>query len=148
MKAALAIAMIGGGARITTAEYLDSLEERARFTRAWLSFFERYDLLLTPTMQLTAFPVGEVMPAEIDGQTVDPERENWCAFLYGLNLTGCPAASVPCGVDEDGLPIGLQISGKSHQRTRSVRLGRAGLLGSGWDLSANHHARMGTRLAV
>jgi Asp-tRNA(Asn)/Glu-tRNA(Gln) amidotransferase A subunit family amidase len=102
--------IIGGGAAITTAQYLDALEERGRFTRAWLSFFERYDLLLTPTMQLTAFPVGEVMPAEIDGEPVDPERENWCAFLYALNLTGCPAASVPCGVDADGLPVGLQIA--------------------------------------
>jgi Asp-tRNA(Asn)/Glu-tRNA(Gln) amidotransferase A subunit family amidase len=103
--------IVGGGARVSASEYLDALDERARFTRVWLSFFERFDLLLTPTMQLTAFPVGDVMPSEIDGAPVDPDRENWCAFLYGLNLTGCPAASVPCGVDRQGLPIGLQIAG-------------------------------------
>lgn len=102
--------IIAGGAGLSAVDYLDALDERAAFTRAWLAFFARFDLLLTPTMQLTAFPVGDVMPAQIEGTPVDRESENWCAFLYGLNLTGCPAVSVPCGFDDSGLPIGLQIA--------------------------------------
>jgi Asp-tRNA(Asn)/Glu-tRNA(Gln) amidotransferase A subunit family amidase len=117
--------IVGGGARISASEYLDALEERARLTRGWLSFFERFDLLLTPTMQLTAFPVGEVMPSEIGGEPVDRIRENWCAFLPALNLTGCPAASVPCGVDRRGLPIGLQIAGPRFGEASILRLAAA-----------------------
>jgi Asp-tRNA(Asn)/Glu-tRNA(Gln) amidotransferase A subunit family amidase len=114
-------AFVEAGSRASAAAYLDALDERGRFAREWLSFFEGYDVLLTPAMQLTAFPVGQVMPTEIDGRPVDPEREDWCAFCYALNLTGQPGISVPCGFDQDGLPIGLQVVGP--------RLGEATILG-------------------
>ena len=93
-------------------DYLDAMHERAAFTARWLDFFERYDLLLTPTMQLTAFPVGVFCPDRIGDYEVDPVREDWCAFCYPANLAGLPAASVPCGLDERGLPVGLQILGR------------------------------------
>ena len=116
---------IAAGAEVSAAEYLDAQDERARFTRAWLEFLRRYDLLLTPAMQLTAFPVGQVMPAEIEGRPVDPEREDWCVFCYPANLTGQPAASVPCGFDRDGLPIGLQILGRRFDERTVLRLAAA-----------------------
>ncbi|HEU4449240.1 MAG TPA: amidase family protein [Gaiellaceae bacterium] len=102
---------LSAGERYSAADYLDATEERAGFVRSWLEFLDRYDVLLTPTMQLTAFPVGSASPATIGDHRVDPERDDWCVFCYPANLAGLPAASVPCGLDERGLPVGLQIVG-------------------------------------
>ena len=104
--------LVRAGERVTAGAYVDAQHERARYTRAWAEFFVAYDLLLTPAMQLTAFPLGVLVPSEIDGQPVDPFFDDWCTFCYPANLTGQPAACVPIGVDPAGLPIGLQIMGR------------------------------------
>jgi Asp-tRNA(Asn)/Glu-tRNA(Gln) amidotransferase A subunit family amidase len=98
--------------QVSATEYLDAQHERSLYTRAWAEFFEDHDLLLIPTMQLTAFPVGMLAPESIDGQPIDQFFDDWCTFCCPANLTGQPAASVPIGADEDGLPIGLQIIGR------------------------------------
>jgi Asp-tRNA(Asn)/Glu-tRNA(Gln) amidotransferase A subunit family amidase len=97
---------------VSANEYLDAQHERSLYTRAWAEFFADYDLLLIPTMQMTAFPVGMLSPASIDSQPIDQFFDDWCTFCVPANLTGQPAASVPIGADEDGLPIGLQIIGR------------------------------------
>jgi aspartyl-tRNA(Asn)/glutamyl-tRNA(Gln) amidotransferase subunit A len=60
---------------------------------------------------MTAFPVGVERPPEIAGVRLDEEVDDWCAFIYPANLAWLPAVTVPCGVDEAGLPIGLQLTG-------------------------------------
>ena len=102
--------LIAAGAGVGAAEYLDAQYERARYTAAWQAFFADYDVLLTPTMQMTAFEVGVLSPAVIDGRPVDQFFDDWCAFCLPANLTGMPATTVPCGYDDGGLPIGLQVS--------------------------------------
>jgi Asp-tRNA(Asn)/Glu-tRNA(Gln) amidotransferase A subunit family amidase len=97
---------------VPATEYLDAQHERSLYTRAWAEFFDDFDLLLTPTMQLTAFGVGLLSPESIDGRPIDQFFDDWCTFCCPANLTGQPAASVPIGTDEDGLPIGLQIIGR------------------------------------
>jgi Asp-tRNA(Asn)/Glu-tRNA(Gln) amidotransferase A subunit family amidase len=84
--------------------YVDLL--RAQFA----DLFERYDLLLSPTMAVPAFPVGEP-PTEIAGRGVDAFSGAF-PFTYPINMIGYTAASVPCGRSADGLPIGLQIVGR------------------------------------
>jgi aspartyl-tRNA(Asn)/glutamyl-tRNA(Gln) amidotransferase subunit A len=76
-------------------------------------FFEKYDLLLTPTLATAAFEAGDMgplAPAKING--VDASPSSWVCFTYPFNFTGQPAASVPCGFNSEGLPIGLQIVGR------------------------------------
>jgi aspartyl-tRNA(Asn)/glutamyl-tRNA(Gln) amidotransferase subunit A len=73
-------------------------------------FMSRYDLLLTPTLAVPPFPVDCQGPEKIDGRIVASTQ--WLAFTYPINLTGQPAASVPAGFTDDGLPIGLQIVGR------------------------------------
>jgi Asp-tRNA(Asn)/Glu-tRNA(Gln) amidotransferase A subunit family amidase len=102
--------LIRAGERVSAAAYLDAQHQRSLYTRAWSEFFAEHDLLLTPTMQLTAFPVGLLSPGSIDGEPIDPFFDDWCTFCLPANLTGQPAASVPIGAGE--LPIGLQIIGR------------------------------------
>ena len=70
---------------------------------------ERCDLMLTPTLPVTAFAAGLDQPGSVAGRTT--EYLSWTAFTYPFNVTGQPAATVPCG-SVDGLPVGLQIVGR------------------------------------
>jgi len=71
-------------------------------------FFEKYDLLMTPATAVTAQPVGK------RGRGRGRGFIDWdfIPFTSVFNLTGNPAASVPCGFSAEGLPIGLQIVGR------------------------------------
>lgn len=73
-------------------------------------FMEKYDLLLTPTLSVPPFEVGINGPTVIEGREV-PDAY-WLSFTFPINMTGQPAATVPAGWTEDGLPIGLQIIGR------------------------------------
>jgi Asp-tRNA(Asn)/Glu-tRNA(Gln) amidotransferase A subunit family amidase len=103
--------IIEAGRDITAARYIDALHDRARYTRIWAEFFERFDLLLTPTMQLTAFGVDLQTPPYIEGRPVDPFFDDWCTTCLPANLTGMPATSVPAGFGASGMPVGLQVMG-------------------------------------
>jgi aspartyl-tRNA(Asn)/glutamyl-tRNA(Gln) amidotransferase subunit A len=81
-------------------------------------FFERFDLLLTPSAPVAAFPVDLPGPAEIGGQPVtDPMP--LAQFTAPISLAGNPCASIPCGWTEEGLPVGVQIVG-NHLDDRLV----------------------------
>ena len=81
-----------------------------------LHLLNDYDLLVTPT--LACLPVdnaddGNTLgPSEINGEQVDP-LIGWC-LTYLLNFTGHPAASIPAGLSEEGLPVGMQIIGRRY----------------------------------
>jgi aspartyl-tRNA(Asn)/glutamyl-tRNA(Gln) amidotransferase subunit A len=104
-----------------------------RYVQAWFdrlawwqhprAFFEKYDLLVTPTATTPAFEHGILYPSVIDGVKVD--RHASSAYTYPFNATGQPAVSVPCGVTRDGLPIGLQIVGRRHDDVTVLRAAAA-----------------------
>jgi len=86
-----------------------------------LDFFEKYDLLLTPTTAVPAFPIGK-RACERGRGLLDWE---FCPFTCVFNLTGNPAASVPCGFTSDGLPIGVQIVGRFEDEITVLRASAA-----------------------
>ena len=113
-----------------TPEFAELLEETAGLTMLDLKrddhvrtevydriqdVFERYDLLITPTLAVP--PVenagpdeGSTLgPREIGGEEVEP-LIGWC-LTHPINFTGHPAASVPAGLTTDGLPVGVQLVG-------------------------------------
>ena len=104
------------------AGYLAAHARRAELYRHMLSFHERYDLLLTPQMPIPAFEAGRVTPA--DGRFGD-DWIGWSPYTYPFNLTGQPAASVPCGFSSDGLPLALQIVGGPRNDALVLRAARA-----------------------
>ncbi len=115
--------IIEAGAAITAGQYVDAQHERNAYTRVWSEFFDDYDVLLTPAMQLTAFPVGRLRPESIEGRPVDPFFDDWCTLSVPANLTGMPATSVPCPAE--GLPVGLQIMGPRWSDARTLRVAAA-----------------------
>jgi aspartyl-tRNA(Asn)/glutamyl-tRNA(Gln) amidotransferase subunit A len=76
----------------------------------WQRFMKNFDLLLTPTLPVTAFRAGDDHPGSIEG--VETTYLGWTKFTYPFNVTGQPAATVPCGLASNGLPVGLQIVGR------------------------------------
>lgn len=109
------------GLAIDQAAYVLTLRERALMGAAVNAFLERYDLLLTPQLAVTAFEVGHEFP---------PNRGmrrwmDWASTGYPFNFTGHPAASVPCGFGANGLPVGLQIVGRRYDDALVLRASRA-----------------------
>ena len=61
-------------------------------------------------MPISPFPWEQLYLEEINGEAL-PHYYSWLAPTYGITLTTCPAASIPLGVDEKGMPFGLQVIG-------------------------------------
>lgn len=107
--------MIEAGQRVSGVEHGRALLARTAFYQQALHFFTTYDLLLTPQMPLAAWSV-EQGPSTIAGQPT-PSMFDRLNFTFPFNLTGQPAASVPCGFTHEGLPVALQIVGRWHADT-------------------------------
>jgi amidase len=88
------------------------------------TFFERYDLLLTPTVAVLPFPLEWDYPPEIHGHRVETYID-WFLLTYAITVTGLPAISVPAGWTADGLPVGLQIVGRRWGEAAVLRAAAA-----------------------
>ena len=109
--------------RWTVADLSRSLREMERLRGRMRDLFSTYDVLLTPTTAVPAFPI-EGWPDTINGVSVDP-RWGFTPFCYLFNMTGQPAASVPAGFSSDGLPIGMQIVGRFEDESTVLRASAA-----------------------
>ena len=78
--------------------------------RRWQTFFQQYDVILSPSITISPRSWRELYPAQIDGK---PTRTyfHWLALAYAVTLPGHPAVSLPVGLDRNGMPFGLQIVG-------------------------------------
>jgi amidase/aspartyl-tRNA(Asn)/glutamyl-tRNA(Gln) amidotransferase subunit A len=104
------------GRQMTVTQFIADQEMRTEILDALRGVLDRYDLLVSPT--LACLPVDNaedgntVGPAEINGETID-RLIGWC-MTYLINFIGYPAASVPAGIAENGLPVGMQIVGRRY----------------------------------
>jgi amidase len=91
-------------------DYARAATAQTRIYRSFQDFFESCDVLISPAITVSPRPWAELYPAEIDGV---PTRSyfHWLALAYAVTLSGHPALSLPLGLDEAGLPFGLQIVG-------------------------------------
>jgi aspartyl-tRNA(Asn)/glutamyl-tRNA(Gln) amidotransferase subunit A len=103
---------IEAGKKVTGSEYVKAIGRADRMKSQMSDLFEKYDLLLSPTMPVTAFPVDQY-PKEIGGRKAYPSPPwGFVPFTHPINTVGHPAASIPCGFSSDGMPIGLHIVGR------------------------------------
>jgi aspartyl-tRNA(Asn)/glutamyl-tRNA(Gln) amidotransferase subunit A len=109
------LASAKAGQRYSLQDVVTAHAERRDMAVAWNGFFEKYDFLLTPMLAVQPFPVLKNLPDGPDGK---PNRQ-WSPYSSVFNLTRHPAATVPCGISREGLPIGLQIAAR-HFRDAAI----------------------------
>jgi aspartyl-tRNA(Asn)/glutamyl-tRNA(Gln) amidotransferase subunit A len=106
-------------ASITVEELTKATAERGKLGTHMRLFMQDYDVLVTPSLPITAFEAGKLQPDNADTQG---KWVNWTPFTYPFNLTQQPAASVPCGFTQAGLPAGLQVVGRMFDDRTVLRV--------------------------
>jgi len=136
-------AAVEQGRTMSASQYLDATAVRMDLGVRMGRFHEQYDVLVTPTMPIPAFPAGQDAPDGWPSQL----WTSWTPYTYPFNLTQQPALSVPCGFTSAGLPVGLHIVGARHQDAMVLRTGRAYEQRADWTgkvpavIAAHHAAR-------
>lgn len=104
--------LISSGAALGVAELHRASSLRSLMWDQLMELFEDHDLLVVPTMPCTAFPDDLDHPPEFTGRPLRDRILGWL-MTYPFNLAAsCPVISVPCGLDSQGLPIGMSIVGR------------------------------------
>jgi len=122
------VEMIRHGLTLSAADYSKALRQAEMLRVELAEYFEEFDLLLLPTTAATAWPHLNP-PKSIGGQGAEGAygeiRYDTIPFTMVFNISWNPAASVPCGFDADGMPIGLQVVGDIDDDATVFRASRA-----------------------
>ncbi|MDP9455530.1 MAG: amidase family protein [Actinomycetota bacterium] len=113
--------VLEGALEQTIDDYYSKVFARYELRERVRRFFEGYDLLLTPTLPVAPFGAGQNVPEELPDRSI----VDWVYYTYPFNLTGNPAASIPCGFTSEGLPVGLQLVTGGHRETDLLRAAAA-----------------------
>jgi amidase len=111
------------GLKVTMEELAAAEQTRGKLWLKGNDFFQKYDYLVTPTMAVPPFSVEKNYPEEIVGKKMKTYID-WFAPTFLLSLTGLPVASVPCGLDNNSLPVGIQIVGPQMGEERVLALAK------------------------
>ena len=98
------------GLDLTGLQIAQAEAERLGIMANMQAFFEDHDLLICPTAIVPPFDVDVRYVDEVDGHRYDNYVE-WLAITFALSLTGLPIASIPVGITQSGLPVGMQVVG-------------------------------------
>jgi len=117
------LALLSPAEEVSGRAYVQAQRLRASLTSGMLRVLQSTDLLLTPTLPITAPRLGQ---KSVDGPSGPVDvRAALTLFTRPFNLTGLPALSLPCGFDDEGMPIGLQIVGRPFDEATMLRAGYA-----------------------
>ena len=104
------------GTYVLSSGYYDAYYKKAQQVRTLVSnefskAFEKYDVILTPTSPVTAFNIGEKSNNPLEMYLAD-------TCTVSINIAGVPAISIPCGVDSEGMPVGMQLIGNKFEEEK------------------------------
>lgn len=105
------------GLRQAAAEVQAAERARGLLVGRVLDFLTTHDVLVVPSAPLPPFPVDWTAPQEIDGTALTTYID-WIAITFCLSLTGCPVVALPGGLDDEGLPVGVQLVGPPGSEAR------------------------------
>ncbi len=114
------VEMCRRGEPVTQTQYVEAVAQRVALGQRLRRFFDRFDLLLSPTMPIPA----AYADARADNMPNPNNSWSWVAYTYVFNLTKNPSCSIPCGV-VDGLPVGLMVTGPLYDDLGVLRACRA-----------------------
>ncbi len=97
---------------------------RSRWHAHAARMFDRYDAVVLPSAQVWPFPVDWRWPEEIAGRRMDTYHR-WMEVVIPASLIGLPALSIPVGFGASGLPMGMQIIGRSGDDAKVLAIGQA-----------------------
>jgi len=115
---------IDRGARLTAADIEQAQQKHRELHDRMRRFMETYEFFVLPTVQVPPFDLEQPYVTEIDGVRMETYID-WMKSCYYISITGQPAISVPAGFTEDGLPIGIQIVGRSQDDWGILQLAHA-----------------------
>ena len=109
---------------VSATELYAAIFARTALYRQVQAWFSDIDILATPTLSRTALPIDQDFfgPITIDGRAVPNLRAAWYPYTMPFNLTGNPAVSLPCGFDEAGLPVAIQLVGRVGEDARLLQV--------------------------
>ncbi|MFX1573500.1 MAG: amidase [Promethearchaeota archaeon] len=121
------IQIIEAGLTLTGLDVIKAIAQRHAIYETFHRYFLDYDILITPTLPHPSFKIemgkrGTIFPS-VKGKPLS--ITSWMCFTYPFNLTGLPAASIPCGWTNDGLPIGMQIIGRRYDEKTVLQVSKA-----------------------
>ncbi len=121
------IQIIEAGLTLTGQDVIKAIAQRQGVYEVFHRYFNDYDILITPTTPHPTFKVeigerGTRFPI-VKGKSLS--IASWMSYTYPFNLTGLPAASIPCGWTSEGLPIGMQIIGKRYDEKTVLQVSKA-----------------------
>lgn len=96
-----------------------AMAAHSRVMREFDTLFNELDIIIAPATGVSPFPVEQPFPATINGKPLK-DYSSWYALTWTISLTGCPVVSIPCGIDPQGLPYGLQVIAPRHQDSRAL----------------------------
>lgn len=113
-----------GGNQMTGEMVGRALMQRTGLYRQIQGWFERFDVIVMPTLARTALGIDEALfePVEIDGQKAGTVRRAWYPYTHPFNLSGNPAITLPAGLHSDGLPMAVQIIGRRGEDAKLLRI--------------------------
>lgn len=114
-------ANLRAGLQVTMRELGAAEVARRRVREELRALFERYAVILTPCAAVPPFPVEQNYPETVAGRPMETYVD-WIAPTFVLSLPGVPVASVPVGLDEEGLPVGLQVVAPPFREARALAI--------------------------
>jgi|SRR5579872_508241 len=114
---------VEAGSKVLATQYLAALDLQKRLRAEFDAAFRDVDAIVAPTASITAPPIG-VEHVEVNGEQL-PLRAALLGMNRPANFTGHPAISVPCGFTRQGMPVGLQLIGRSFDESTLLRIALA-----------------------
>jgi amidase len=112
------------GMGLTAQAVYDASVIRSRWHAHAARLFQTYDAVVLPSAQVWPFPADWRWPQEISGRKMDTYHR-WMEVVVPASLIGLPALSVPVGFSDTGLPMGMQIIGRSGDDAGVLAIGQA-----------------------
>jgi len=117
------VRLIDMGMNYNALDLIRAEDQRQKIEKTIYQYFKNYDILITPTTAVPAFELGKMFPPIINGKSVNPVT--WHAFALPFNMSWNPAASIPCGWNSEGLPIGMHIIGRKLDEKTVLQVSQA-----------------------